>query len=89
MIRTATRRVVVTIDRLVLKGVRYEDRHDFSQGLREQLAQVFSEPGLVERLRETGSISRLRVGPVTTSAEAKPRQNGIATANGIGKGLNR
>ena len=31
------RRVIVTIDRLTLKGVRYEDRHAVAQGLQEQL----------------------------------------------------
>jgi len=48
------RRVIVTIDRLTLKGVRYEDRHAVAQGLQEQLAALFAEPGMAERL-----VSRL------------------------------
>lgn len=89
MKRTPQRRVVVNIDSLVLNGVPYEDRHAVAQGLREQLTQLFSQPGAARRLGETGSIPRLRVGQVHTAAEARPQQIGFAVANGIGKGLNR
>jgi hypothetical protein len=83
------RRVVVHIDRLVLKGFRYEDRHAIAQGLQEQLMRMWSEPGVAQRLSQTGSIPRLSVGPIDRAADAKPQQIGIATANGIGKELNR
>jgi len=89
MKRTPKRRVVVNIDSLVLNGVRYEDRHAVAQGLQEQLTRLFSQPGVAHRLSETGSIPRLRVGQVTTTAEGRPQQIGFAVANGIGKGLNR
>jgi hypothetical protein len=36
------KRVVVHIDRLVLKGFWYEDQHIISEGLRERLTRVFS-----------------------------------------------
>lgn len=83
------RRVVVKIDRLVLKGFRHEDRHAIAQGVQEQLTHLLSEPGMTQRLSNTGSIPRLRVGPVTVAAEARPNQIGKAAADGIGKGLNR
>jgi len=89
MKRTPKRRVVVNIDSLVLNGVPYEDRCAVAQGLQEQLTHLLSEPGVAHRLSETGSIPRLRVGQVQTSAEARPQQIGSAVANGIGKGLNR
>ena len=89
MKRARKRPVVVNIESLVLNGVRYEDRYAVAQGLQEQLTQLFSQPVLVHRLSETGSIPRLRVGPVQTAAEARPQQIGFAVANGIGKGLKR
>ncbi len=83
------RHVIVNIDRLVLKGFRYEDRHAIAQGLQEQLMRMFSEPGVAQRLSQAGNVSHLHVGQVNTAADAKPRQVGVAAAEGIGKGLSR
>ncbi|MEK6804808.1 MAG: hypothetical protein AABZ34_19440 [Nitrospirota bacterium] len=83
------RRVMVKIDSLVLKGFRHEDRHAIAQGLQEQLQEMLSEPGMAERLSTMGHIPRLRAGQIEMSTDSKPRHVGIATANGIGKGLNR
>lgn len=79
----------MTIDNLVLKGFRFEDRLAIAQGLQEQLTRLFSEPGMAERLSETGTVPRMGVGPVEMAAEAMPQQLGIGAANAIGKGLNR
>jgi hypothetical protein len=87
--KRAGRRVVVTIDRLVLNGVRYEDRHAVAQGLQEQLTHLFSQPGLAHRAGEVGSRPRVRAGRVHPAPEAGPRQIGVAAANGIAKGLTR
>ena len=89
MREAGARSVRLHIDRLVLKGFRHEDRHAIAQGVQEQLTHLLSEPGIVQRLGNTGSIPRLRVGPVTIHAESKPQQVGKAAAEGIGKGLNR
>jgi len=83
------RRVTVHIDSLVLKGFRYEDRHAVAQGLQEQLTEMLSAPDMVEGISQTGTIPRLRVAPVNVAADARPKQIGIATANGIGKGFGR
>lgn len=83
------RRVIVTIDRLTLKGVRYEDRHAVAQGLQEQLTALFAEPGMAERLVSMGDVPRLRAGSVSVPAEASARQTGADVADGIGKGLMR
>lgn len=80
------RRVIVKIDRLALKGFRYEDRHAIAQGLQEQLALLFADPSMAQRLGSMGSISRLRVGPVAIPAEATPQQVGVAGGMGLGKG---
>ncbi len=77
------------IDRLVLKGFRHEDRHAIAQGVQEQLTHLLAEAGMAQRFRNTGSVPRLHVGPVTIPAESKPKQIGKATADGIGKELKR
>lgn len=89
MKQTPRRRVIVNIDRLVLKGLRYEDRHAVAQGLREQLTQLFSEPSRGQQLSELGSIYQLRVGSVQLASDAKPQHVGVAAADGIAKGLSR
>lgn len=83
------RRVVVKIEALTLRGFRYEDRHAVAQGLQEGLARLLSEPGMAERLGKVGSIPHLPVGSIAAEADDKPRQVGIATANGIARGLDR
>ena len=83
------RRVIVTIDRLTLKGVRYEDRHAIAQGLQEQLALLFAEPIMAERLAGMGDVPRLRTKAISIPGEVSPRQTGIDVADGIGKGLMR
>ncbi len=80
-------RVIVNIDRLVLKGVRFEDRHAIAQGLQEQLTRLLSEPGMAERLVNTGDLPMLRIAPVSIPAERGVRQTGMDLADGIGRGL--
>lgn len=83
------RRVIVTIDRLTLKGVRYEDRHAVAQGLQEQLTKWLSEPGMAERLGSLGDVPCMRVDSISTTGEATPRQVGSDAADGIAKGVGR
>ena len=77
------RRVIVNIDRLVLKGVRFEDRHAIAQGLQEQLTRLLSEPGMAERIGETGSTSRLRLGDVRVTGDMRGPGIGLATGRAI------
>lgn len=81
------KRVKVNIDRLVLKGFRFEDRHAIAQGLQEQLTRLLSEPGMAERLVNTGDLPRLRIASVSIPAERGVRQTGMDVADGIGRGL--
>lgn len=83
------KRVVVTIDRLVLKGFRFEDRHAIAEGVQKQLAQWLSAPGMAERIGAIGNLPRLRVAPIHLAPEMKPHDVGTAAANGIGQGLSR
>ena len=81
------KRVVVTIDRLVLKGFCYDDRHAIAQGLQEQLAGLLAEPGMVERLGSVGNLPRLEVAPIAAPPKCPPHNLGSKIANGIGEGL--
>ncbi len=82
------RRVIVNIDRLVLNGVRFEDRHVIAQGLQEQLTRLLSEPGMAERIGTIGNQSRVRVASIHLSPKTTPHGVGTAAANSIGQGLN-
>lgn len=77
------KRVIVNIDRLVLKGFRFEDRHAMGEGLREHLAQWLSEPGMAERLGATGSAPRLRLGNIQVAGEMRGQAIGRAMGRAI------
>jgi hypothetical protein len=84
-----TRPVRVQIDRLVLKGFRYKDRHAVARGMQEQLTRLLSQPDMARRLSRIGSLPELHVRQAQITADAKPHQVGIAAANGIGKEIER
>ena len=83
------RRVIVHIDRLVLKGFRPGDRHAIAQGLQEQLTNLLSAPGMAEQLTQMQSDPRLRAGSMNIAADAKAQQVGMAIANKLGQGIGR
>jgi hypothetical protein len=77
-------RVVVHIDRLVLRGFRREDRHAVATGLQEELTRVFAEPEVTSHVRTMGDVPTLGVGPVAMPAGAEPQRVGESVARGIG-----
>lgn len=79
------KRVIVHIDRLVLKGFRPQDRHAIAAGLEQELAVMFADPQAVRRLTERGDLSRLRVGGVRIDQGLKPQDVGVQTVRGIGR----
>ena len=78
------KRVVVHIDRLVLKGFRPEDRHAIAAGLQQELGRVFAEREAVSLLRAKGDVSRLQVG-MPIEQGSWPQRVGESVAQGIGK----
>ena len=78
------KRVVVHIDRLVLKGFRPEDRHAIAAGLQQELGRVFAEREAVSLLRAKGDVSRLQVG-MPIEQGSRPQRVGESVAQGIGK----
>jgi hypothetical protein len=78
-------RVIVHIDRLVLKGFRHEDRHAIAEGLQQELGRVFSAPGAARHLSTLGDTARVRVGGVDIPSGSTPQRTGAQVAQGIGK----
>jgi hypothetical protein len=78
-------RVIVHIDRLVLKGFEPGDRHAVAQGLQAELERVLSGRDAASRLRGLGDVSRLQVGGVPVEQGANPQCVGESVAQGIGR----
>jgi hypothetical protein len=62
-------RVVLHIDRVSLRGVPREQRDAVIEGLRDGLAQAFTEPGVVQQWAGSGHRERVR-GSFAQPAEA-------------------
>ena len=83
------KRVVVHVDRLVLKGFRHEDRHAVAVGLQQELGRVFADRGAVSLLRAMGDVPRLQVDGVQFEPGSKPQRVGENVAQGIGKEIKK
>jgi hypothetical protein len=83
------KRVVVHIDRLVLKGFRNVDSHAIGEGMRGELARLLADPTTGERLASLGHVPRIQAGKVNLTQDAKPRRSGISAARAIAKGISR
>lgn len=82
-------RVVVHIERLVLKGFQRPDRHAIARGLEMELARVFSERDGVSRLRNLGDVPRMKVGGAPVEQHVLPQRVGQSVAQGIVREINR
>ena len=83
------KRVVVHIDRLVLKGFRPEDRHAIAAGLQQELGRVFADREAVSLLSAMGDVQRLQVGGVPIEQGARPQRVGESVAQGVGKEIKK
>ncbi|CAH1388053.1 hypothetical protein [Candidatus Nitrotoga sp. M5] len=81
------KRVVLHIDRLVLKGFRNEDRHGIAEGLQQELTRLITDSQVAQQLAVNGDVSRLRVGSIQIDQGAKPQKIGLQVAQGIGRGM--
>lgn len=82
-------RVVVHIDRLVLKGFRPQDREAIAAGLQEELSLAFAVPDAARSLTAMGGVSRLQVGGVAVDRGTTPQRVGERVAQGIGREIAR
>jgi hypothetical protein len=79
------KRVIVHIDRLVLRGFDHEDRHAIAAGLQQELARLFAEPHAAQQLTARGDVSRMRVGSININPGSKPQGVGVDAARRIGQ----
>ena len=83
------KRVIVHIDRLVLKGFRHEDRHAIGVGLEQELGRVFADREAVSLLSAMGDVPQLQVGGVNIEHGSKPQRVGENVARGIAKEIKK
>ena len=84
------RRVIVNIERLVLKGFRYEDRHAIAAAVQAELMRVLSAPETAQRLTELGYVPRMSIGNVNVGIQcAAASRSALRPAAAIGKGLTK
>jgi hypothetical protein len=80
------KRVVLHIDRLVLRGFAREDRDGIAEGVRLQLGELLANAGAAQNLADMRGAQRLNVGDVQVAHGAKPTQIGKLIAGGIVRG---
>ena len=78
------KRVKLHIESLALKGFRHGDRHEIAAGLEAELGRVLADPTALSRLTGAGDVARLALGRLAIAPGSKPREIGMATAQGIG-----
>lgn len=82
-------RVVVHIDRLVLKGFRPRDAQAIASGLQQELSRAFAAPDAARRLAAMASVSRLQLHGVSVGPGATAQRVGQRVAQGIGQEISR
>lgn len=80
-------RIVIHIDRLLLRGFRHTDRHAIADGLRTELVQYFGEPGAAHMLASRGDLPHLKPGTLRIGPRATPIRVGAQAGRAIAKGL--
>jgi hypothetical protein len=83
------KRVLVHIDRLVLKGFGQQDRHAIALGLQEELGRVFGDRDCVQHLSTVGDTARLPVGAVHVGHGSVPQRIGVTVAREIHKAIKK
>jgi hypothetical protein len=86
------KRLVVHIDRLVMKGLRREDASSVAESLREHLVRTLSTPQMAQRILERGDVPRIQAGKVHLGSGGlgsggAPARIGARAANAIVAGV--
>ncbi len=80
-------RVVVHIDKLVLRGIDRADAAAVSAGIRAQLKSLLVEPGVVVTLATAGNRSRIKAGTAQVDQACGASSVGRNIGNQIAKGV--
>jgi hypothetical protein len=81
------KRIVVHIDRLVLRGFGQDERDSVAKGLRAELGRLLAAPETLRQLGAQDGVSRLKIGPVRVGQGTKSTAIGAQTAQGIAQGI--
>jgi hypothetical protein len=84
------RRIDVTIDRVVLRGLEPADRHGLVEGLKRELARALARPAAGSAPLASRRTPLLRAAPMAMEpGPAGARRLGGGIANAIAKGIRR
>jgi hypothetical protein len=82
------RRVQVSIDRLVLRGIDPAHQKAFAESLKAELVRALADPATLSAVTGPRRTQVLRLGPATLQpGAAGARSLGATVARGIGKGV--
>ncbi|PMR66878.1 hypothetical protein [Halomonas heilongjiangensis] len=76
-------RLVIHIDKLVLRGIDRSDAAAVAAGVQAELQRLLAEPGAASALIEGGDRSRLKAGAIQQAPATGGRALGRAIAGGI------
>lgn len=80
-------RIVLHIDRLVLRGFDRDDQAGIAEGLRAELGRLLATPEVARQLRSRHGVPALKVGAVRIQAGTQPTAIGAQAARGIVRGI--
>ncbi len=80
-------RVRVTIDQLVLRGFRAEQRDAIVAALNAELHRMLARPGVFRSVGASRSLASLRANPMQLAVSAGPRQIGVLAAQSLVRSL--
>ncbi len=80
-------RIVLHIDRLVLKGFDLQDRDAIAEGLRAELGRLLVTPDAARQLMGQDGVPRLKIDAVRIGEGVEPSAIGVRTAQGIVRGI--
>lgn len=83
------KRVIVHIDRVVLKGFHAEERQQIAEGLQTELGRLLKAPGVAEQLVSLRNQPRVLTGSIGLPQEGKPTQFGGSVASEIVRSFSR
>lgn len=83
------RRIIVSIDSLVLKGFRHEDRYAIAAGLQRELSRALAESEAARGLRNLGDVGLIRAGKVNVEQGSAPQHLGAQVAQAVVRGMSR
>jgi hypothetical protein len=80
-------RIRLSIDTLVLRGVRPEDRHAVARGLNEELTRLLGQPGVAPGWARGGSLPVLRLPRLHLKSAPTAQTLGVQVGRAIGRSL--